>query len=61
MMQMNRQKYAPHVANHVSLGRSPIMFQRGKERGEIVNAGYAEQKLKLLLIVAVPSSVVISL
>jgi len=45
MMQMNRQKYAPHVANHVSLGRSPIMFPRWKEQGEIVNAGYAEQKL----------------
>ncbi len=61
MMQMNRQKYAPHVANHVSLGRSPIMFPRWKEQGEIVNAGYAEQKLKLLFIVVVSSSVVITL
>jgi hypothetical protein len=46
------------VVNHANLEKSPIMYPRWKEREEIVNAGYAEQKLKSLLIVVVSSSVV---
>jgi hypothetical protein len=61
MMRTNRRKYAPRAVNHANLEKSPIMFPRWKERVEIVNVGYAEQKLELLLIVVVSSSVAINL
>ncbi len=60
-MQTNRRKYAPHVANRANLEKSQIMFPWWKEQEGIVNAGYAEQKLRLLMIKVVSSSVVINL
>ncbi len=61
MMQTNRLKYAPRAVNHVSLDKLPIIFRCRIELEKIVSAGHAEQKLKLLLIVVVSSSVVINL
>ncbi len=61
MMETNHLKNALHVVNLANLVKLPITFPRWKEREEIVNVEYAEQRLELLLIVVVSSSVAINL